>query len=565
MLSRSAHRAREIAIRMALGATRWRVIRQLLLESVVLAIIGGSIGLLLAVAGVRMFEAAMQDSGKPFWLVFTVDYVVIAYAAAICLVTAILSGLAPALHVSKTNQNDVLKEGGRGTAGSVRARWFSGTMVVAELALTVVLLAGAGLMIRSFLKVSSIDPGIDIDRLITMRTQLPNEIRQPEARRAFFERLELDLGAIPGVESAAVTTGVPPLDGGERLLEIEGAQKPDEPLRFVSTVTISPRFFEVVGVSLIRGRNFRDVDGAPGSETVIINERLSTQFFRGDNPIGRRLRFTERKPVPGKAADVWRTIVGISGRVLHGIPRGWLPERSRLHPVPPGVGGLARHRFPFGEAEPPSDRIVASEELCRQPLVDDDRLGACAVHIAKVPERMSDTPTTAELENRHGRHEPQGFVWFLSPFDLQQSFSAVETRQKMVHRGRLDARNGSQVQAGAAQKHGRRSSGLAYFDSAVGARYRNRTNRCQSQDAIGGTLRKLRNHQRPHNNRERQFGDDRVAVTLKPPPRAYAPGGASPAFLQDVVLIRLRHVQGRREPGWRSTRRRSPPRTRITT
>ena len=321
LLSRSAHRAREIAIRMALGATRWRIIRQLLLESVVLAFIGGSIGLLLAVAGVGMFETAMQDSGKPFWLVFTVDYVVIGYAAAICVLTAVLSGLAPALHVSKTNQNDVLKEGGRGTAGSVRARWFTGTMVVAELALTVILLAGAGLMIRSFIKVSSIDIGVGIDQLMTMRMQLPeSRYATPEARRAFFERLELRLAAIPGVELAAVTTGVPPLDGGERLLEIDPRAGSQEPATFVSTVTISPRFFGVVGVPLVRGRNFQDLDGAPGSETVIINERLATQFFRGEDPIGRRLRFTQRETTPGKSPDGWRTIVGISGRILHGSP-----------------------------------------------------------------------------------------------------------------------------------------------------------------------------------------------------------------------------------------------------
>ncbi len=152
LLSRSANRAREIAVRTALGATRWRVVRQLLVESLVLAFVGGALGLLLAYSGVRAFDAAVSDPGKPYWIDFRVDYVVFGYVAAICALTAVLFGLAPALHVSKTNNNEVLKEGGRGTTGNRRARWLSGTMVVTELALTVVLLAGAGLMIRSFMK-----------------------------------------------------------------------------------------------------------------------------------------------------------------------------------------------------------------------------------------------------------------------------------------------------------------------------------------------------------------------------------------------------------------------------
>jgi putative ABC transport system permease protein len=321
LLSRSAYRAREIAVRTAMGATRWRIVRQLLLESVALGFIGGSVGLVLAVAGLNIFDAAMRDS-LPYWVSFTVDYVVFGYVAAICVMTAVLFGLAPALHVSRTDTNDVLKEGGRGTTGSRRVRRFGTTLVVGELALTIVLLVGAGSMIRSFMTLYSVDLGIKIDGLMAMEVQLPGtKYPSPEARRAFFERLEPRLVAIPGVEAASVTTGVPPLDGGERLLEIDGPALSSEtrPV-FVGTVTISPRFFEVVGVPLVRGRNFRDLDGAPGAETVIINERLAAQFFPGEDPIGRRLRFTQRTRTPGRPPDVWRTIVGISGRILHGSP-----------------------------------------------------------------------------------------------------------------------------------------------------------------------------------------------------------------------------------------------------
>ncbi len=212
------------------------------------------------------------------------------YVAAISVLTAVLFGLAPALHVSRANSHDVLKEGGRGSTGNRRVRWFSSTMVVAQLALTIVLLAGAGLMIRSFMKLYFVDLGIDPDHLMTMRVQLPEtKYANPQGRRAFFDQLEPRLAAIPGVDSVAVTTGVPPLDGGERPLAIErpGRGSEERP-RFVSTVTISPGFFEVVDRPLVRGRGFHGTDGAPGSATVIINERLAAQFFPGEDPIGRR-------------------------------------------------------------------------------------------------------------------------------------------------------------------------------------------------------------------------------------------------------------------------------------
>jgi putative ABC transport system permease protein len=161
---------------------------------------------------------------------------------------------------------------------------------------------------------------VDVDRLMTMDLQLPaSRYATAESRRAFVEQLEPRLAAIPGVEAAAVTTGVPGRDGGERLLETERAVgATGAPSVHVSTVTITPRFFEAAGVRLVRGRNFQDFDGAPGAETVIINERLAAQFFPGEDPIGRRLRFTEREPPRATPVDAWRTIVGISGSILHG-------------------------------------------------------------------------------------------------------------------------------------------------------------------------------------------------------------------------------------------------------
>jgi putative ABC transport system permease protein len=360
LLSRSAHRAREIAVRMALGATRWRVVRQLLLESLVLACVGGGVGLLLTLGGARLIDAAIQDPSKPYWIVFTADAVVFAYVAAICGLTAIVFGLAPALHVSKTTMNDVLKEGGRGSAGSRRVRWLSGIMVVTELALTIVLLAGAGLIIRSFMKAYALDIGVSTEHLTTMRLELRDgKYTTVDARREFYERLEPRLAAIAGVEAAAVTTNVPPLGSGQRAFEIDGRTPEEKPLT-VATVTISAPFFDVFGLSLRRGRAFHRTDGAPGAETVIVNDRMVSQFFNGEDPIGRRIRFVPRSPrvaaVPPPVSPVlrppmWRTIIGVSPTIRHGslqdaepgavvyVPSqqeppqvAWLLVRSRLPP-----------------------------------------------------------------------------------------------------------------------------------------------------------------------------------------------------------------------------------------
>ena len=331
LLSRSAYRAREIGMRIAVGATRWRIIRQLLLESVVLGAIAGLVGLGLTIAGVRAFDAAVSGVGKPFWIVFTLDYVVIAYLAGICLLTGIIFGLAPALQVSKTNINDVMKEGGRGTAGGRSARWMSGTLVVAELALTIVLLAGAGLMIRSFLKLYTLDIGIDTRHLMAMRLQLSNpKYADLETRRAFFERLEPKLAAVPGAEVVAFTTSVPPFGAGRRPFEIDGrpARSPDENAPEVTVVSISPRFFEAVGVRVARGRGFHDTDGTPGSETAIINERMAAEFFPGEDPIGRRLRFVRREPATAQPVEVWRTVIGISPTLRHSSPQEAEPRAA---------------------------------------------------------------------------------------------------------------------------------------------------------------------------------------------------------------------------------------------
>lgn len=318
LLARSAHRAREVAVRTAMGATRYRVVRQLVLESVVLSAAGGALGFVLAVWGVRLFELAMQNSGLPWWVRFEFDAMVFGYIAITCLATAIVFGLAPALQVSKANANALLQEGGRSQPGSRRTRWFSNSVVVAQLALATVLLTGAGVLIRSFMTLYMTDLGLPVDRLMTMRVHLPeSKYGGAEARLAFFAALEPRVAAVRGVEAVAITTGVPPEDGGERLVETE-AWPAGAAQVFVGTVTVTPRYFDVLGVSVRRGRGFDDHDGAPGMATVIVNDLLASRFFPGQNPIGKRLRFTRRDAPPGRSVESWRTVVGVVPLIKQG-------------------------------------------------------------------------------------------------------------------------------------------------------------------------------------------------------------------------------------------------------
>jgi putative ABC transport system permease protein len=375
LLSRSVHRSREIAVRIALGATRWRVVRQLLIESICLGVLGGAIGLGLAMIGVRLFDRAVEGSGKPYWVIFTFDATVFSFLAAICVLTGVIFGLAPALQVTKTNVNDVLKEGGRGNAGGVRARWLTGTMVVLELALTLVLLVGAGLMIRSFMKLYTLDLGIKTENLLSIGLGLSNtKYPNAEARRTFYDSFGPRLTSIPGVQSVAFTTSVPPFGSGSRQYELEGApvRGAEQEAPRVSIVTISPAFFETVGVQLRRGRAFNDNDGNAGAESVIINERFAAEIFKNEDPIGRRLRFVQSPAPAGQPAPptpVWRTIVGISPTIRHANSQDAQPTNVVYVPArqePPGFSNIL-----VRTALPPGSVMSAVREQMRS--VDPDQ------------------------------------------------------------------------------------------------------------------------------------------------------------------------------------------------
>ena len=318
LLARSAHRSREMAVRVSMGATRWRIVRQLLIESVVLAIISGALGFALSIIGIRWFDAVTQDVGKPYWIRFTMDGRVFAFLAAICLGTGVIFGLAPALHVSKTDVNEVLKEGGRSGAGGIRARRWTGGLIIAELALTLALLAGAGFMIRNFLTLYRMDLGIDTSRLLTMSLALP-ERKYPaiDQRLAFYERLQERLEANGQIRAATIASNAPTQGGFPRRLAIEGRPlAAGEQPPMVTMLTVDPRYFDTIGLRLLRGRGFTHADGTPGQETAVINTRFAQMHFGQEDPIGRRIVLSMDlaggvPPTGGIPISLTATIIGI--------------------------------------------------------------------------------------------------------------------------------------------------------------------------------------------------------------------------------------------------------------
>jgi len=313
LLARAAHRAREISVRVSLGATRWRIVRQLLAESVLLAVISGILGYGMSLIGVRLFDNATR-SVRPSWIHLTMDLSVFGFLAAVTLGAGLLFGLAPALHISKSNVNDVLKEGGRTGTGGIRARRWTSALIVGELSLTLVLLAGAGFVMRSFLNVYQVDMGVDTTPLLTAAISLPDrKYPGPEQRLAFFRQLEDRLNAIGAVEAATVANAWPGGGGAARTFVVESRVPQDgTQLPITTLINSGPHYFDTIGLRITRGRALNETDGLPGQHNVIVNERFATLHFPGEDPIGRRIGFT---PAAAKLPATWMTIVGVAPNV----------------------------------------------------------------------------------------------------------------------------------------------------------------------------------------------------------------------------------------------------------
>ncbi len=333
LLGRSMGRSREIAVRIALGAGRWRIVRQLLIESVMLSGLGGFLGGWIAKWGVRSYQLAMAR--KASWLIvdYTMDHSVLWYLIAISFGTGILFGLAPALRLSKLDVNAALKDGGRGAAGPGRGKHLSAVLVTGEMALALVLLSGAGVMIRSFLKIHSADMGVNTTDIMVGSMDLP-AARYPRAedRISFYARLTTRLEAMPGVESVAMSENLPSWGSSKRPYELAGAPSAGGQRRpKLSALKISPAYFRTLGARLLSGRDFNDADVASTIPVAIVNQLFASRFWPGEDPLGKRLRlFDDETPGP------WLTVVGVVSNIMQNDqtqqrfdPLVYLPYRQK--------------------------------------------------------------------------------------------------------------------------------------------------------------------------------------------------------------------------------------------
>ena len=309
LLTRAASRHRELAIRAALGAGRGRLLRQLLTESVVLALVGGSAGLLLAQWTTDVLPT-LAPAALPRLSDVTVDGYVLAYAAAAALVTSLLFGIIPALQASR-GESSALKEGGRSGSDGPMGRRVRSVLAVGELAIALMLLVGAGLLIRSFIALTNQDPGFATRGVLTLRLQLPAAKYDGPARvSAFYEQLVERLGALPGVDAAAAGTSLllsrlP----NSASINIEGRTAPprDVPNIPVPYDSVTPEFFSTLQIPLRRGRLFGTGDSAQSQQVVIVNESFVRRFYPGEDPLGRRVTFGDSQQSDAR----WQTIVGV--------------------------------------------------------------------------------------------------------------------------------------------------------------------------------------------------------------------------------------------------------------
>jgi putative ABC transport system permease protein len=317
LLSRGAARQREIAVRTALGAGRGRLFRQLLTESVLLAFAGGIAGVLLGSWGLQVLLAATPDNLARVDAV-RIDASVLLFSAALTLTTGIIFGVAPALQVSRPDLNETLKEGGRSGTKGAKAQHVRSALVVAQVALSLVLLVGAGLMLRSFAELQATSPGLDPTNVVAAGVTLPGaRYSDLDARRQFIRRVIDRLEATPGVESAATVTPLPlSMNGWQTSFLVEGFPEP-EPGKFPTNdiARITPNYFRTMGIRLLRGRPFtwQDTENAP--LVAIIDETFADTWFANQDPIGRRIKINAGHPVPGMPPPPWVTVVGVVNHV----------------------------------------------------------------------------------------------------------------------------------------------------------------------------------------------------------------------------------------------------------
>ncbi|HEV2149547.1 MAG TPA: ABC transporter permease [Longimicrobiaceae bacterium] len=308
-LARAAARRKEIAVRVALGAGRGRLVRQLLTESSLVALMGGALGVLLAHWGLALILASFPFQ-PPLWMVFDIDANVLLFTLLLSLGTGVLFGLAPALRATRPDLQDTLKDGGRGSTAGARQGRMQGALVVAELALAMVLLVGAMLMVRSFLRLQGVDPGFDTAQVLTLRLVTGGDrYAEPAARMELYRQVVERVKALPGVEGAG-TVSFLPLSGMSVTsgLSVEGVDLPADQRPAAEVRGISPDYFRVLRVPLLRGRSLTPEEADGDRPVVVVNRALAERFWPGEDAVGRRVR----------VGGPWLTVVGVAEDVRMG-------------------------------------------------------------------------------------------------------------------------------------------------------------------------------------------------------------------------------------------------------
>jgi putative ABC transport system permease protein len=319
LLARAAARAKEIAVRTALGASRERLLRQLLTESLIVSLAGGAVGLLLAYVGVRTL-ATMDIGNLPRAEEIGIDGTVMVFTVAVSLVAGVLFGLAPAMHTATPNLHGALKEGGRGTTADRGSHTLRRSLVVTEVALALTLLTGAGLLLKSFARLQGVDPGFEPSNLLTFNLSLPQaRYSNDTTQAAFFDRTLPAIARVPGVVGVGATTVMP--FGGSwstASFDIEGYQPPEnQPGPWGDIRIVNPQFFEAMRIPLLRGRYLTDQDRDGGRLVAVIDQEFVRRYWPNDDPIGKRFTFGPPDGVTDTTQNQWIEVVGVVGHTAH--------------------------------------------------------------------------------------------------------------------------------------------------------------------------------------------------------------------------------------------------------
>jgi predicted permease len=315
-LARGSSRRKEIAIRAALGASRSRVVRQLLCESIVLSLIGGMLGIALAFWGTGLLSTLLPSSLPAANVASNIesfDLTVLGYSFAVALLTGVLFGLAPAIQAAPAFISETLKEGGRTLAGGIREGRLRGLLVVSEVALSVILLIGAGLLLRSFVRLMSVAPGFETHNVLTLLIDLPH-YSYPDAtgQGAFYSRAVQQLSTLPGVENVGAIDDLPlTADRDSTPFTVEGQPStPSDQLPTTEMRSVTPDYFKAMGIPLIQGRAFTEADTASAPPVLLVNQSLAQRFFPNQDPVGQRIWFG-----PSTSPQPPMTVVGVVGNV----------------------------------------------------------------------------------------------------------------------------------------------------------------------------------------------------------------------------------------------------------